>query len=108
MSFGVLSDYKLSRLDWLYLLQDRIEVLYVFPVPSRSLSPGFWCCYLTIEGDRDLINFYTRYTLLNDTKCLSTSSTVFSARDFSILLGLSGTLGLLSLLGSLGMRGFWR
>jgi len=25
---------------------------------------------LTIEGDRDLINFYIRYTLLNDTKNL--------------------------------------
>ena len=57
MGFGVLSAYKLSRLDWLYLLQDRIEVLYVFTVPSRSLSPGFCWQTLTIERDRDLINF---------------------------------------------------
>jgi hypothetical protein len=32
-------------------------VLYVFPVPSRSLSPGFCWQTLTIERDRDLINF---------------------------------------------------
>jgi len=48
---------------------------------------------LTIEGDRDLINFYIRYTLLNDTNRLGRQgllpalSHYHGARQFLPLIG---------------------
>jgi len=46
---------------------------------------------VAIRGDRDLINFYIRYTLLNDTKILSVADVVeamASHRPYRAALGL--------------------